>query len=203
MLNWTRKLFAVGAILLGSVTTAWGEMILQDEEPAPPVLIVPTEESRQGREIQLELFPDRWNGKSKTVSAADALSVSAVGRLGERGRTFAKWRRQDESDTVEAGLECSLFGPDRWKVTHKVRPTDETQSDSTKLSLGLDVSQAAKLSVSGTTSDEFTELGSGISYKTESGLEWGATLKARRQVGGEEGKLWHQPAIESRLRWTW
>lgn len=203
MLKESWKRFAVGTMLLGVWSPAVAESC-EEEQPTPPVLILPSESDRIGREIELELYPDRWNGNRKTVrNASDTLSVSAVGRLGQRGRTFARWRHQDDADTVEAGLECSLFGRDHWKVSHQMQPAGDSDSDSTNLSLGLDVSQAAKLSLVRTSSTAFTEVGSGLSYKTETGFEWGAMVKARKLTVGDEGWLWDRPAIESNLRWTW
>ncbi len=207
MRNWSWTLVGVGAILLGFGTATWAQtletQVVEEEDISPPVLLLPSAMEREGQEVELEFRPDRWKGKTKAVKASDTLSVSAVRRLGSRGQTFARWRHQNGSDIVEAGLECSLFGRDHWKVSHKLEPTSETVNDSTKLSLGVDVGEAAKLSLSRTSTPVFTEVGSGVSYKTEAGFEWGAKLKARRLTMGEEGWLWRYPAIESSLRWTW
>ncbi len=194
-------------VLLSCTGIAWAETT--DEailETPVPVLILPSAAAQEeGSSLELDLQPGRWRAKMRRSQKSDVIAISASRRFGSRGKTFAKWRQADGPATVEAGLECSLFGPDRWRASHRLVPTadDPTETALTKLSLGIDVSQNTSITFCHNQTAQTTEFGSGLSYKTEGGLEWGASLKARRLSHQEVGPFWRYPAVESSLRWTW
>ena len=188
-------------------TTAWAETTEEAVlEPQAPVLILPSAVTQEeGSSLELELQPGQWRAKMQRGQKSDVLAVSASRRVGTLGKTFAKWRQADGPPTVEAGLECSLFGADRWRASHRLAPTAETPAETavTKLSLGLDVSDNTSITFSRHQTEHTTEFGSGLSYRTDGGLEWGASLKARRLSGQDTEPFWRYPAVESSLRWTW
>lgn len=199
---------ALSMVIVSSSWTGVRAEVVEETvvETSTPVLLIPTAVSEdEGSLIELDLQPGQWRAKLQRGQARDVIAVSASRQIGSVGKAFAKWRQADGPATVEAGLECSLFGADHWRASHRVSPTanDPSETAITKLSLGVEVSDAASITFCRNQTGHSTEFGSGLSYKTQGGLEWGASLKSRRLNSQETEPFWKYPSLESSLRWSW
>lgn len=126
--------------------------------------------------------------------------------VNSRLRTFLQWNHHNESSTLGGGLECSLFGPDRWRASHTVTLAEHDGSRAaTETSLGLVLSETASVELSTVKSDFQAELKGGVSCRLREGVDIGATLTAQRSESIEEqGPLhWQRPSWEGHLRWSW
>lgn len=187
--------------------------LLSPAEPttSTPIVILPSATANpvaNPATLNLNLRGETWNatvkGHNVGVDSTANLTVSTSSSIGSLLRTFAEWQYDGGPTTVQAGLECSLFGPDHWRASRKMQPfeSENAMAPLTELSVGVDVMQGAKLHLTGVHSEASAELGTGLSYKTSTGFEWGASVKARR-LRGEQELPWINPAVEGNLRWSW
>ncbi len=196
-----------------SAQPASASPLLGPSEPttSSPIIILPTAAPSavaNPATLNLDLQRGGWNasvrGQNTGTDNAANVTVSTSTSLGSLLRTFAEWHYDGGPATVQAGLECSLFGPDHWRASRKLQPfgMENAMPPLTEVSVGLDVMPGAKVQLTGAHSDRSAEVGTGLSYKTATGFEWGASVKARRLQGVEEFP-WSNPAVEGNLRWSW
>ena len=181
-----------------------GTLILKKEEDSHAVKSVTAE---------VDYTADEWNAGLQMESdlcsnSRQRLKLFARRAFGPRAQGFARWTKevQDAGFTVDAGLECTIFGADKWLLTRKIETEggDLQAEDTLGLTLPLPDWGVDQLRLTGTRGEYLEELRGELSTQWRENLEVGASVGSRRPTGaGSNEANWSIPEVRGNLRYSW
>lgn len=181
-----------------------GTLILKKDENSHAVKSVSAE---------VDYATDDWNAGMQMESdlcsdPRQKLRIFARRALGPRAQGFAQWteRLQDNFSTLDAGVEYSIFGVDKWLLSRKIESEagDFQAEDTLGFSVPLPDWGVDQLRLTGIRGEHLEELRGELSTHWRENLEVGASVGSQKPTGaGADEANWSIPEVRGNLRYSW
>ena len=140
------------------------------------------------------------------VDSARSYSLRLNQSLFERARAFAQWNHSEQTDSLESGLETSVFGSDTFRFRYYQELDEQLlpENAETKLSYETQFQESTQLVVSGRHKENLNELKGEVVQSVGKGLELSATVESRMTPAPQrEFPYDFEPKLQGQLRWVW
>lgn len=181
-----------------------GTLILKKDEDSHAVKSITAEVDYANQEWKAGVQMD----SDLSSDARQRLKVYARRAFGERAHGFAEWteRVQDDASTLNAGLEYSIFGADKWLLSRKIESEagNLQAEDTLGLTLPLPDWGVDRLRLTGIRGEHLEELRGEVTTHWRENLEVGASVGSQKPTGtGADEANWSVPEVRGNLRYSW